>query len=720
MQVKDLQLKRALRNVLFVLLLNMVGVETVYAVTIGDLTYSLNNNTLEATVTGHKDGTNATGLLTIPETITYGGINYSVTMIGESAFEGCSHFTGDLIIPNTITSIGVYAFNGCSGFTGNLIIPNSITVIGQRVFEGCSGFSGNLVIPNSVTTIGDGAFCYCRGLNGNLTIPNSVTVIDDYAFFNCSGLTGNLTIPNSVTLIGSRAFTSCSGFSGTLTIGNSVTSIGNYAFSKCSGFSGSLTIPNSVTMIGIGTFNDCSGFTGSLVIGNSVISIDYYAFLNCIGITEIVMLSRTPPVLGSSVFSYTNYTNSHHIYVPYESLNDYKTATTWSIYTNRIFPMAYTAISSYGSDSGNWRFIASPLTADIAPTTMDNVITESNYDLYRFDQSEEAEWQNYKVHTNEFVLENGQGYLYANAEDVNIMFKGEFNEDETKEVGLAYDVDAEFAGWNLVGNPFPVSAYANRSYYVMNEDGTTIEPMAVSMETAIPACTGVMVKAESPGETVTFSKTASRGQDGQGFLQIAVKQNNTRGNAIQDKAIVSFSSCDRLEKYIFNKDNAQLYIPQGGKDYAIACVGNESEMPLNFKTTKNGQYTISVNPEAVEMGYLHLIDNLTGANIDLLATPNYTFDAKTSDYASRFRLVFSARADADSDNDQFAYYANGEIHLVVETCHGASLQIVDAMGRIVCCTDGVHTVSTSGMVPGVYVLRLIDGDVVRTQKIVIE
>jgi hypothetical protein len=32
---------------------------------------------------------------------------------------------------------------------------------------------------------------------------------------------------------------------------------------------------------------------------------------------------------------------------------------------------------------------------------------------------------------------------------------------------------------------------------------------------------------------------------------------------------------------------------------------------------------------------------MTGADIDLLQTPSYTFEAKTSDHASRFRLVFS-------------------------------------------------------------------------------
>ena len=74
----------------------------------------------------------------------------------------------------------------------------------------------------------------------------------------------------------------------------------------------------------------------------------------------------------------------------------------------------------------------------------------------------------------------------------------------------------------------------------------------------------------------------------------------------------------------------------------------QGEMPLNFKANANGEYTITVNPENVEMGYLHLIDNMTGADIDLLQTPEYTFNAKTTDYESRFRLVFVC-GDANDD-----------------------------------------------------------------------
>ena len=423
------------------------------------------------------------------------------------------------------------------------------------------------------------------------------------------------------------------------------------------------------------------------------------------------MLGTTEPSFGDYAFQNNNAT----IYVPYESLNGYKTATNWSNYANRIKGWLQTTIPGYNEGNNSWQFIASPLAENTAPTSIDNMLPAAGtYDLYRFDQSENAEWQNYKA--NSFNLVNGQGYLYANAEDVNLIFKGEFNEEETKEVSLAYDANATFAGWNLVGNPFPVSAYANRSYYVMNEEGTAIEPVAVSMETAIPICTGVMVKANNMGETVTFSKTAPETAVNQGVLQIAVAQANARGNATEDKAIVSFNAGDRLEKFVFNKDNASLSISQGGKDLAIANAEKMGEMPLNFKATKNGEYTITVNPEAVEMDYLHLIDNMTGNDIDLLASPSYSFNAETTDYASRFRLVFSVCGDADGDNEDFAFINNGNIIINGE----GTVQVIGMTGRIIVSVDeGTRCISTAGMTPGVYVLRLIEGDDVKTQKIVV-
>jgi hypothetical protein len=72
-------------------------------------------------------------------------------------------------------------------------------------------------------------------------------------------------------------------------------------------------------------------------------------------------------------------------------------------------------------------------------------------------------------------------------------------------------------------------------------------------------------------------------------------------------------------------------------------------MLVSFKAKENGTYTISVDVDNVEMDYLHLIDNLTGTDVDLLALrqaqgpASYTFTAKTTDDASRFKLLFSTK-----------------------------------------------------------------------------
>ncbi len=110
---------------------------------------------------------------------------------------------------------------------------------------------------------------------------------------------------------------------------------------------------------------------------------------------------------------------------------------------------------------------------------------------------------------------------------------------------------------------------------------------------------------------------------------------------------------------------------------------------------------------------------MTGDDIDLLATPSYTFEAKTTDYASRFRLVFNANKDnASTESETFAYIQNGEI-VITADAFDASLQVVDMMGRVVLSADAARHVSTNGIPAGVYVLRLMDGDSVRIQKMVI-
>ena len=282
--------------VLAILIANSISASAI-EFTVDGVRYSVNNDNTTVTVAGYPSDSEPTGDLTIPESVTYGGISYPVTSIGDGAFNNCIGLTS-VTIPNSVTSIGHYAFNGCSGLT-SVSIPNSVTSIGVGAFSGCSGLT-SVTIPNAVTSIGESVFSYCSGLT-SVTIPNSVTSIGYSAFNGCSGLT-SVTIPNSVTEIGNLAFNGCSGLTSikvesgnsvydsrencnaiiktatnTLISGckntiipNSVTSIGDYAFSDCSGLT-SVTIPNSVTSIGREAFSFCSGLTSIKVeSGNSV------------------------------------------------------------------------------------------------------------------------------------------------------------------------------------------------------------------------------------------------------------------------------------------------------------------------------------------------------------------------------------------------------------------------------------------------------------------
>ena len=167
---KVLQLNKSFRVILFIILLNIVGMGKTIAqsFTVGDLRYSVNNDGVSVTVLGHVSY-DPSGELIIPETVAYDGNSYSVTSIGDDAFYGCSGFTGSLIIPNSVTSIGSGAFSECSGFSESLIIPNSVTQIGNYAFADCSGFTGSLTIPTPVTSIENGVFSGYSAAYGDRT-----------------------------------------------------------------------------------------------------------------------------------------------------------------------------------------------------------------------------------------------------------------------------------------------------------------------------------------------------------------------------------------------------------------------------------------------------------------------------------------------------------------------------------------------------------------------
>lgn len=253
-----------------------------------------------ATVVRHVDGQNATGTLTLADSVDYNGTRYPVKAIGTEAFQFCSQLTGNLVIPNTVTTIGGSAFFSCSGFTGTLSLPTGLTTVGLRAFYDCSGLTGNLVIPNTVTTLGNFAFHGCSGLNGSLTLSNNLTSIGTGIFMECNGLSGVLTIPEGVTSIDERAFYGCSSFI-QLVLPNSLNTIGKEAFIDCTGLTG-LALPYNLLSVGEAAFKNCSGLSGDLVFSNRTTTIGKDAFRGCTGLNGELVLGRAMTSIGKNAF----------------------------------------------------------------------------------------------------------------------------------------------------------------------------------------------------------------------------------------------------------------------------------------------------------------------------------------------------------------------------------------------------------------------------------
>ena len=187
------------------------------------------------------------GDLVIPSSVTYNGVTYPVTGIGDYAFQRCTSLNS-VTLPSTITFVAHDAFF-CAGVT-SVTLNEGLTAIGQSAFYGCSKLT-SIEIPSTVTDIATsdngygGVFEACTSLT-SVTLPATTTAIPKSMFSGCTKLS-SYTLPSAVTTIGERAFYNCTALTSvTLPVG--LASIDASAFSGCTVLT--LDLPTSVTAIG--------------------------------------------------------------------------------------------------------------------------------------------------------------------------------------------------------------------------------------------------------------------------------------------------------------------------------------------------------------------------------------------------------------------------------------------------------------------------------------
>ncbi len=188
--------------------------------------------------------------LTIPATVKYRGVSYTVYSIADEAFA-------------KKTSLK------------KVVIGEYVTKIGKKAFENCKALQ-TVTFGENVKTIGESAFFQCVKLK-TVKFGAALKTIDTQAFWGCTGLK-KVTMKNSVTTIGDRAFAECKNLT-SVVWSTGLKEFGKGAFQFCSSLK-EATLGSKVTAVGESAFNGCSGLKTLSVITKNLTNsnVGKYAF----------------------------------------------------------------------------------------------------------------------------------------------------------------------------------------------------------------------------------------------------------------------------------------------------------------------------------------------------------------------------------------------------------------------------------------------------------
>ena len=350
----------------------------------------------------------------------------------------------------------------------------------------------------------------------------------------------------------------------------------------------------------------------------------------------------------------------------------------------------------------------------------------------------------------------GKGYEMAISQDTYMNASGTLNRGNVSITLTNQEPnDINYAkGWNLVGNPYqaylnideigydPIYTYdADQGLYVPYTKTASANPAIVSQY--IHPHQAFFVRTATDNATLTFEQSSmattssapeSYFRDKVNYPLVNLFAEDETGH--RDLTVVEFhrpelggaAKLDYMRTAPFS-----LAAHYSGKSYGILFATDDIErVPVHFKPAADGLITLSWSTHNGEFSLLKLVDNKLGVEHNMLADNSYSFMASADDYSSRFYITYECSGMGIDENDEggastgsatFAYINNGNIVVDVGAGHGASLQVIDVLGRVLYSQEGLEgacTVSTSGLAKGVYILRLSSNQGIKTQKIVVQ
>jgi hypothetical protein len=317
----------------------------------------------------------------------------------------------------------------------------------------------------------------------------------------------------------------------------------------------------------------------------------------------------------------------------------------------------------------------------------------------------------------ETIFQQGVGYLASYEIETTATFKGTLNHEDSYVFELDdYDNNKNVGNFNLLGNPFSfnmdwskvTSTNLVKGYAVVNEDGG----YEYSTTGKIEVGDGFLVKVSGEDPTMSYNARSRKTENESNFLNIV-----SSGKAGNDNVIIKLDGeQDNFPKLKnFNNDIALVYVTDNDIAYGIYnCNSEVQEVSLVFKASRMGEYNLHIEPNG-NFDYVTLVDLYNGAETNML-TSSYSFTAIPKENGKRFVLKFAKGEGAAED--KFAFLSGNE--LIVET--EGTVQIIDVMGRMVYSNDVTsdnNRIDVSKFNTAAYIIRLINDNGVKTQKIVV-
>lgn len=291
--------------------------------------------------------------------------------------------------------------------------------------------------------------------------------------------------------------------------------------------------------------------------------------------------------------------------------------------------------------------------------------------------------------------------------------------------------------------------YADSDYAMINKTGgTQTNPIAKKPSANIAAGQGFFVNTKATGSSVVFKnsmRVKGGGNNGE-FYRNSSNENNDRywisisnGTAYNEFLLGYVEGAtdameDNYDGISYSGGAATIYTVIDGNKLAIQGrqypFNNTDAVPVGYKATVAGQFTISINKKegAFENGQpIYLYDKTTNEYHDLTAG-DYIFNATVGTFNTRFEMRYTNETlgidtPVVTNNDIIVYKTGNQIAVKAKNFTIDGIQVYDITGKNLYAKKGIdnNEFSTSGLniATQVIVVKVtLDGGQTVTKKVI--